>query len=122
MSILLVVDDNEENLILIKRLLHHKGYSIKEATNGLKAIEQVIRYQPNLILMDLRMPYMDGWEATRRIKARLSSKHIPIIAVSAYIGKDDVYELYNAGFSDYITKPIDVRSNILPDKVSKYLS
>lgn len=115
------VEDNESNMRLLNLYLHQKGFDTIEATNGMEAIEQTIRYSPDLILMDLQMPYMDGWEATRRLRCRAQSKHIPIIAVSAYIGKEDIRKLINAGFNDYIRKPLNIRSDEILNKIQRQI-
>lgn len=122
MDQLLVVDDNEVNLQLLLAFLKQKGFAVKSARNGLEAIEQVIKYTPDLILMDLQMPYMDGWEATRRIKARPNSKHIPIIAVSSYLGRDEMEKLTKVGFNDFVSKPLDLTSEGLLFKIRKLLT
>ena len=122
MDQLLIVDDNEINVQLLQSYLKQKGYVVRSAKNGLEAIEQVIKFNPDLILMDLQMPYMDGWEATRRIKARTNSKHIPIIAVSAYLGKDDHEKLTKTGFNDYISKPVDLASEQILFKIRTLLA
>ena len=122
MDQLLVVDDNEINLQVTIAFLKQKGFGVKTARNGLEAIEQVIKSAPDLILMDLQMPYMDGWEATRRIKARQNSKHIPIIAVSSYLGRDEMDKLTKTGFNDFVAKPVDLTSDGLLYKIKTLLT
>jgi CheY-like chemotaxis protein len=118
----LVVDDNADNAFLLKVFLSKQGYQVIDATNGLEAIEQVIRAEPDIILMDLQMPYMDGYEATKRIKARATSKNIPIIAVSGHIAHQEATRLTESGFDAFVAKPVDLSSEGLIAKIKALLA
>jgi len=115
---ILVVDDAEFNRDLVIQLLQDE-YEILVAMDGAEAIDKTFQDRPDLILMDLGMPVMDGWEATRQIKANDELKHIPIIAVTSHAMVGDEIEARKAGCDDYIPKPID--ENELLRKVKKFL-
>jgi len=103
---ILVVDDTEFNRDLVVQLLE-EDYDMVIAENGEEALTVTERERPDLILMDLGMPVMDGWEATRKIKANDSLKHIPIIAVTSHAMVGDEIDARKAGCDDYLPKPID---------------
>jgi two-component system cell cycle response regulator DivK len=115
---ILVVDDTDWNRDLIVQLLEEE-YTIFEAVNGEEAVTKAETEKPDLILMDLGMPVMDGWEATRRIKANNELKHIPIIAVTSHAMVGDEIQAREAGCDDYLPKPID--ENELLRKIQKFL-
>jgi len=115
---ILVVDDTEWNRDLIVQLLDEE-YSVVEAVNGEEGVKKAETEKPDLILMDLGMPVMDGWEATRKIKANSELKHIPIIAVTSHAMVGDEIEARKAGCDDYLPKPID--ENELLRKIKKFL-
>ena len=115
---ILVVDDTEFNRDLVVQLLDD-DYQIIIAENGLEAREKTEAQRPDLILMDLGMPVMDGWEATRRLKANDDLRHIPIIAVTSHAMVGDEIEARKAGCDDYLPKPID--EDLLIKKIKKYL-
>ncbi len=102
----LVVEDNEQNLYLITFLLSQRQYQVVAARNGLEAIDKARAQKPDLILMDIQMPEMDGYESTRRIKACPETTHIPVIAVSSYAMVGDRARALRAGCAGYIEKPI----------------
>ena len=106
MKRILVVEDVEFNRDLIVQLLEDE-YEILTATNGAEGIEVAERERPDLILMDLSLPVMDGWEATRRIKANEALQGIPIIALSAHAMKGDEDRARQSGCDDYLSKPLD---------------
>lgn len=114
---ILVVDDTEFNRDLVVQLLED-DYEIIIAENGEEALQKTETEVPQLILMDLGMPVMDGWEATRRIKANDALKHIPIIAVTSHAMVGDEIEARKAGCDDYLPKPID--EDALLAKVKKF--
>ena len=114
----LVVDDTEFNRDLVVQLLED-DYDIIIAENGEEALQKTEAEIPHLILMDLGMPVMDGWEATRRIKANEALKHIPIIAVTSHAMVGDEIEARKAGCDDYLPKPID--EDALLAKIKKFL-
>lgn len=103
----LLVEDTEDNRVMMRRLLEMSGYSVTEAVNGIEAVSQAERETPQIILMDLSLPIVDGLAATRRIRQLPGSKGIPIIAVSAHDTMDFHAEALAAGCDAYITKPID---------------
>ena len=115
---ILVVDDAEFNRDLIVQLLVD-DYQIVEAVDGQDGLNKAEAERPDLILMDLGMPVMDGWEATRRIKANPDLKHIPIIAVTSHAMVGDEIQAREAGCDDYIPKPVD--ENVLIQKVKKFI-
>jgi CheY-like chemotaxis protein len=115
---ILVVDDTEWNRDLIVQLLDEE-YSVVEAVNGDEGVRKAETEKPDLILMDLGMPVMDGWEATRKIKANGQLKDIPIIAVTSHAMVGDEIEARKAGCDDYLPKPID--ENELLRKIKKFL-
>ncbi|HWO41116.1 MAG TPA: response regulator [Candidatus Eisenbacteria bacterium] len=115
---ILVVDDTDWNRDLIVQLLE-EDYEVLEAVNGEEGVRRAELEKPDLILMDLGMPVMDGWEATRKIKANAALKHIPVIAVTSHAMVGDEIQAREAGCDDYLPKPID--ENELLRKISKFL-
>ena len=115
---ILVVDDTEWNRDLIVQLLED-DYNVSQAVDGADGVRKAEQEKPDLILMDLGMPVMDGWEATRKIKADGDLKHIPIIAVTSHAMVGDEIEARNAGCDDYLPKPIDETE--LLRKIKKFL-
>ena len=106
MAKLLLVEDNEMNRDMLSRRLERKGYAVVCATDGEAAIQMVATESPALILMDMSLPILDGWEATRRIKATHPS--LPIIALTAHAMEGDERRAREAGCDDYDTKPIEL--------------
>ena len=119
MARILIVDDHPTNRELLVTLLGYKGHVLFEAVDGEQGIKATEQEKPDLILMDLGMPVMDGWEATRRIKANSALKHIPIIAVTSHAMVGDEIEARKAGCDDYLSKPID--EELLLEKIKKYV-
>lgn len=117
---ILVAEDDDKSLYLINFLLESQGFQVIKATDGATAVDIAINENPDLILMDMQLPVMDGYEATRRIKAEKKSAHIPVIAMTAYAMKGDRAKSIEAGCQDYITKPIDTKYVL--DMIRKYLS
>ena len=105
-SRILYVEDNDDNAYMLKRRLRREGYEVVVATDGAKGVEMARTRQPSLILMDLSLPVLDGWEATRRVKAAPETRHVPIIALSAHAMEGDRENAIAAGCNDYDTKPI----------------
>jgi two-component system, cell cycle response regulator DivK len=105
---ILVAEDVPDNLILLQSILEASGHRISVAFDGAEAIELAMAQIPDLILMDLSMPIIDGWEATRHIKSQPSTSHIPIIALTAHAMPGDRERAFSAGCNDYLTKPIDL--------------
>ena len=105
---ILIVEDNEMNRDMLSRRLERKGYQILIAFDGETGIDVARTNRPDLILMDMSLPVMDGWEATRRIKADVDLKHIPVIALTAHAMANDRSKALEAGCDDYDTKPIEL--------------
>lgn len=118
-SRVLIVDDHPGNLKLLSFLLDGKGYEVRTAADANEAFTLVRDFRPELILMDLQLPGMDGFDLTRRLKADPSQRETIIIAVTASAMKGDEARALAAGCDGYVTKPIDTRS--LPELVAKYL-
>jgi two-component system, cell cycle response regulator DivK len=116
---ILVVEDNALNLKLIRDVLQVAGYEVVEATTGEQGIALAIEGRPDLILMDLQLPGIDGSEALRSIRGDPRTQAIPVVAVSAFAMKADRERAYRDGFDGYLEKPISVRA--LPDQVSGFL-
>ncbi len=108
MSRLVLVEDNELNRDMLTRRLARRGYAVVCAEDGLSALAVVAREQPSLVLMDMGLPVLDGWEATRRLKANPDTAHIPVIALTAHALSTDREEALAAGCDDFETKPIDL--------------
>lgn len=107
MTRILYVEDNEDNAYMLARRLARRGYEVDVAADGAAGIERAAALRPNLILMDLRLPVMDGWEATRRLKGDPATGSIPVIAVSSHAMRGDRERALAAGCDDYDTKPIE---------------
>jgi CheY-like chemotaxis protein len=107
MALVLLVEDTEDNRFMLRRLLEMSGYTVVEARNGQEAVQVAEDQQPELILMDLSLPVIDGLAATRRIREMPDFNHVPIVAVSAHDTADFHAEAISAGCNSYITKPID---------------
>ena len=103
----MVVEDFEDNRFMMRRLLEMSGYRVLEAVNGEEAVELAHKERPQLILMDLSLPQLDGLAATRRIRQHPDMKDVPIVAVSAHDTADFHADALAAGCNDYVTKPID---------------
>lgn len=108
MAKILYVEDNEDNIYMLSNRLTRRGHEIIVARDGREGIDMAEREMPALILMDLNLPIVDGWEATRRLKATATTRHIPIIALSAHAMVGDRDRALAAGCDDYDTKPIEL--------------
>jgi len=106
---ILLVDDTPENIKLVQKYLQGQGHEVFISTNGREAVEQFASIRPDLVLMDVMMPEMDGFEATRRIREKSQQRWIPIIFLSALSDGDNLIQGLEAGGDDYLTKPIDLR-------------
>jgi two-component system cell cycle response regulator DivK len=109
MSKILLVEDNEMNRDMLSRRLERKGFEVVIAIDGQAGIDMASSTNPNIILMDLSLPIIDGWEATRRIKADPATQSIPVIALTAHAMAGDEQKALEAGCDDYDTKPIDLK-------------
>jgi CheY-like chemotaxis protein len=108
MAKILLVEDNEMNWDMLSRRLTRKGYDVVLATDGAQGVEMAGSEAPDLILMDMSLPVVDGWEATRRIRAAPQTRSIPIIALTAHAMTSDREKALDAGCDDYDTKPIEM--------------
>jgi two-component system, cell cycle response regulator DivK len=118
--VILVVEDNERNLKLLRDLLEYEGYDVRVARTGEDAITLAVKEPPDLVLMDLQLPGIDGMEALRRLRASPRTVGIPVVAVTAQAMKQDRERVLQAGFNGYVEKPISVRE--FPDQVRRFLS
>jgi two-component system cell cycle response regulator DivK len=116
---ILVVEDNPKNLKLVRDVLAHSGYEVIEATTGEDGVLLAERVVPDLILMDLQLPGIDGAEALRRIRSSQGAAGIPVVAVTAFAMNDDRTRAFEWGFDGYVEKPISVRA--LPQQVEDFL-
>ena len=116
---ILIVDDNSVNLKLATDVLEMEGYAVEKAVDAEQAQEMLKSATPDLILMDIALPGMDGLTLTRKLKADERLKHVPVVAITAFAMKGDEQKALDAGCNGYITKPIDTRK--LPQQVAAYL-
>lgn len=105
---ILLVEDNEMNRDMLSRRLARRGYQVEIAVDGEQGVNMATSATPDLILMDMSLPVIDGWEATRRIKANPATQGIPVIALTAHAMAGDQEQARNAGCDDYDTKPVDL--------------
>jgi len=121
MKKLLLVEDNEMNRDMLSRRLARRGYEIFIATDGAQGIAEAVRQAPDLIIMDMSLPVLDGWEATRRLKQSDETKSIPVLALTAHAMAGERDRALEAGCNDYDTKPVDFTrllgkiENLLPE-------
>jgi two-component system, cell cycle response regulator DivK len=116
---ILLVEDNEMNRDMLSRRLLRRGYEVVMAVDGQQGVDLAGSIAPDLILMDMSLPVIDGWEATRRIKANDATKKIPVIALTAHAMSGDREQALAAGCDDYDVKPIDL-ARLLP-KIEKFV-
>jgi CheY-like chemotaxis protein len=105
---ILLVEDNEMNRDMLSRRLQRKGYEVVLALDGQTGVEMTQNQGPDLVLMDMSLPVLDGWEATRRLKSEASTRHIPVIALTAHAMSSDREKALEAGCDDYDTKPVEL--------------
>lgn len=117
--VILVVEDNERNLKLVRDVLRFAGYQVIEARSGEQGVALAQEQTPDLVLMDLQLPGMDGTQALRRLREHPSTRDVPVVAVTAFAMKDDRDRAFRAGFDGYLEKPISVRT--LPGQVRDLL-
>ena len=119
---ILYVEDNDDNVYMLKPRLERKGYEVLIAVDGKEGIYLAKNRNPDLILMDLDLPIIDGWEASKQLKEDTNTKHIPIIALSARVMEEDRIRAIDAGCDDFDSKPVDFNSlmakirSFLPDE------
>jgi CheY-like chemotaxis protein len=106
----LLVDDEPDNLEVVAETLEYRGAQVRTALNGLEAMAALQDYTPNLIIADLSMPQMDGWQLRTRIKSSPELQHIPLLALSAHAMIGDKERALAAGFDGYLTKPVDIHT------------
>ena len=105
---ILLVEDNEMNRDMLSRRLQRKGYEVVLALDGQTGVEMTQNQGPDLVLMDMSLPVLDGWEATRRLKTDAATRHIPVIALTAHAMSSDREKALEAGCDDYDTKPVEL--------------
>lgn len=120
MSRILLVEDNEMNRDMLKRRLERRDFTVLVAVDGVQGVAMVKSEKPDVVLMDMSLPEMDGWTATRTLKADDEVKHIPVIALTAHAMSGDREKAMEAGCDDYETKPIDFEH--LLGKIQQFLS
>ena len=116
---ILIVEDNPQNMRLLEIVLSSKNYTLFKATDGEEALDMAIKEQPDLIIMDIQLPKMNGLEVTRKLRKNPTFSHTPIIAVTAYAMKGDKEEIIESGCDAYLSKPIDIHA--LPKMIDKML-
>ncbi|MBF0567090.1 MAG: response regulator [Nitrospirae bacterium] len=120
MQTILVIEDSEQNRVLMRVVLENKGYRVLEASDGIEGLSMAIALAPDLILLDLQMPLMNGFEVIRQLRGNSASRNIKVIAVTSFAMKGDREKALQAGFDEYVTKPVDTRR--LPELVKQVLS
>jgi two-component system, cell cycle response regulator DivK len=118
-AIILYIEDNVDNRTLIRRILTAEGYEVKEAGNAGQALEILALLKPDLILMDINMPDVDGYTLTAQIRGMSGFENVPIVALTANVMRGDRERSLEAGCDGYIQKPIDI--DLLPQQVERYL-
>jgi len=108
MTKVLYVEDNDDNVFMLKNRLTRKGYTVVIASDGAQGVSMAETEQPEIILMDLSLPVLDGWEATRHIKSSEETRHIPVIALTAHAMTGDKEKALAAGCDDFDTKPVEI--------------
>ena len=117
---ILIVEDNELNRDMLSRRLERKGFAVVCAVDGQEGINQAASVSPDIILMDLSLPIVDGWDAAKKLKSNENTKSIPIIALTAHAMKGDEKKALDAGCDDYDTKPVNFER--LLEKINKLIS
>jgi len=118
-KLILVIEDQEDNRRILRDLLTNSNYEVIEAIDGIKGVSSAETYRPDLILMDIQLPGIDGYEATRQIKANPDLKKIPIIVITSYALSGDDLKAFEAGCDAYVAKPFSPRE--LLAKIREYL-
>jgi two-component system cell cycle response regulator DivK len=116
---ILYIEDNCDNRLLVRRVLEAEGYRVIEAEDGLAGMDFVQSETPDLVLMDINLPELDGYEVTKRLKQSPSMAEVPVIAMTANVMRGDREKTIAAGCDGYIPKPIDIDS--LPNQIAKFL-
>jgi two-component system cell cycle response regulator DivK len=118
-AVILYIEDNIDNRTLIRRILTAEGYDLKEAGNAGEALQTLSLMRPDLILMDINMPDVDGYTLTKQIRAMSGFESVPIVALTANVMRGDRERSLEAGCDGYIQKPIDI--DLLPQQIERYL-
>ncbi|HTX90720.1 MAG TPA: response regulator [Anaerolineales bacterium] len=118
-ELILYIEDNTDNRTLIRRILMAEGYAIAEAGNAVEGVEKLKTLHPDLILMDINMPEVDGYTLTAQIRAMTGFESVPIVALTANVMRGDRERSLEAGCDGYIQKPIDI--DLLPQQIERYL-
>lgn len=118
-STILYIEDNFDNRMLVRRVLEAEGYRVVEAEDGMKGMEWLRQETPDLVLVDINLPEMDGYEITKRLKQLPFMAEVPVIAMTANVMRGDREKTLAAGCDGYIPKPIDI--DVLPEDISKFL-
>jgi len=116
---ILYIEDNDANRLLVHRVLSAEGYTLLEAVDGPAGVRAAEEHVPDLILLDINLPQLDGYEVTSRIKQNPHLRHIPIVAMTANVMQGDREKSLGAGCDGYIQKPIDI--DLLPEQIAKFL-
>ena len=116
---ILIVEDNENNMMLVRDVLQMKGYTVLEATTGTEGVRLAIGAKPDLILMDIQLPDIDGITALAQIRANEAASKIPMLAVSASVMPEEKQKIVASGFDAYITKPLNMKSFV--ETVEKFI-
>ena len=109
MKTILIVEDNEKNMKLARDILRAKGYAVLEAVNGLDGVKLALEHKPDLVLMDIQLPDINGIEAFERIRADATTAHIPVVAFTASVTVNDRSRIGDAGFDGFLGKPINLK-------------
>jgi len=117
---ILIVEDNPVHMRLIEMTLRAKNYDLLKATSGEEALEMAVRGKPDLVIMDIHLPKMNGFEVTRKLRENQAFSHTPIIALTANVMKEDIERVIESGGDAYSTKPINTRE--LPEVIAEMLS
>ena len=120
MSTILIVEDNEKNMKLVRDILRHQGHQTLEAVTGEEGVRLAREHRPDLVLMDIQLPDIDGITALRRIRENTALDAMPVLAVSASVMPDEQHKIVASGFDAYITKPIVLRSFV--ETVQRFLA
>lgn len=119
-ALILIVEDNEKNMKLVRDVLQFNGFRTVEAVTAEQGLALAAEQQPDLILLDIQLPHMDGLTALRHLRDDPATRDIKVVALTAFAMKDDRERLVNAGFDGYLSKPISVRE--LPSQLRQYLN
>ena len=115
---ILVIEDNDDNRDILKQQLEYLGYEVVEAADGLEGLSQVEKEQPDLVIVDIMMPGIDGKEVARRLRADLKTKDMPVLAATVLFHSEDIHSCIVAGCNDVLTKPFTLQQ--LKDRLEKF--